>query len=107
MNNIEYSPRNWFWVVGGDESRAWSSATGTYVIDYPAGQTTRIANEIELYDVLAKAGLAHKAPQRAFSATEVRGALVTIDAAATGEAADAIALTEVAELIGLRLPNLE
>ena len=107
MIDFEYSPRSWFWVVGGDESRAWSSAAGAYVVDYPAAQATRIANEIELYDVLAKAGLAHKAPQRAFSAAEVRGALLTIDAVATGEATDATSLAEVAELIGLRLPNLE
>lgn len=104
MIGIEYSPRNWFWIVGGDESRAWSSAAGAYVTDYPIGQTTRIANEVELYDVLAKAGLAHKAPQRTFSASEVRDALIGIDADATGDASDAEALSTVAGEINLVLP---
>lgn len=45
-------PQDWFWVVGDDESRAWSSAAGAYVTDYPAGSVTRILNEHELTDVL-------------------------------------------------------
>ncbi len=28
---IWYNPSDWFWIVGGDESRAWSSAAGAYV----------------------------------------------------------------------------
>lgn len=53
-----YEPKNWFWVVGGDESRAWSSAQGQYVAEYPANRTTRILNEDELCDVLRPHGLA-------------------------------------------------
>lgn len=26
-----YDPKNWFWYVGGDRTRAYSSATGDYV----------------------------------------------------------------------------
>jgi hypothetical protein len=51
-------PHDWFWVVGGDESRAWSSAVGGYVIEYPiANGLTRIASEQELTDVLKSYGL--------------------------------------------------
>jgi len=28
---MTYTPSNWYWIVGGDESQAWSSAAGTYV----------------------------------------------------------------------------
>lgn len=52
-----YDPRNWFWIVGGDESRAWSSAAGGYVTSWPAEQVTRIASEQELSDVLRPYGL--------------------------------------------------
>jgi len=106
MADDVYNARNWFWIVSGDESRAWSSAEGAYVSDYPDEQTTRIANEVELYDVLARSGLAHKAPQRAFSAEEVRAALLNIDAGATGDAADAVALGIVADEIGIVLPSV-
>jgi len=101
-----YDVRNWFWIIDGDEARAWSSAAGGYVTDYPHEQTTRIANEVELYDVLARAGLAHKAPQQAFSSSEVRAALLVIDSEVTGNAADAEALQEVAASIGLVLPAI-
>lgn len=52
-----YTPRDWFWIVGGDESRAWSSAAGAYVAEYPVELTTRIADEAELTDVLRGHGL--------------------------------------------------
>lgn len=57
-----YDPRNWFWIVGGDESRAWSSAACAYVSDYPTDRLTRILNEAELNDVLRPYGLALPAP---------------------------------------------
>lgn len=59
---MEYDPFNWFWLVGGDDSRAWSSATGAYVSDYPVDRVTRIASEAELNDVLRPYGLALPAP---------------------------------------------
>lgn len=49
-----FDPRDWFWVVNGDESRAWSSAAGGYVAEYPRGRVTRIASEAELQEVLAQ-----------------------------------------------------
>lgn len=53
-----YSPHSWFWVVGNDTSRAWSSTAGTYVTSWPADRVTRIASEAELTDVLRPYGLA-------------------------------------------------
>lgn len=52
-----YDPADWFWVLGDDKSRAWSSAAGTYVTDFPADRLTRIASEDELSDVLRPYGV--------------------------------------------------
>ena len=57
-----YDPFNWYWYVGGDETKAFSSVSGDYV---PANDATlvawmadgtvpsRILNEDELGEVLA------------------------------------------------------
>ena len=53
-----YNPYDWFWIVGGDESRYWSSATAAYVDVLPDGAgVTRIGSESELSAVLAVYGL--------------------------------------------------
>jgi hypothetical protein len=57
-----FDSRTWFWIVGGDESRAWSSAAGGYVSEYPTDRLTRIASEEELSDVLRRYGLPVPAP---------------------------------------------
>lgn len=77
-----FTPSNWFWVIGGDESRFWSSADGRYVdvlppnfnmsiqsaLDAQVGiggdqyVVFRIASEAELNDVLRPYGLALPAP---------------------------------------------
>lgn len=101
-----YNPREWFWIVGGDESRAWSSASASYVTDYPQDRLSRIANEVELYDVLARSNLAPKAPQRTFTASEVRDAFLRIDAVETGDASTALELGSVGENIGMNLPPI-
>jgi len=62
MLSAWYDPLNWFWIVGSDESQAWSSASGCYVTDYPSDHLTRIASEAELNDVLRPYGLALPAP---------------------------------------------
>ena len=59
---ITYMPRNWHWIVGGDTSRAWSSAARAYVAEYPPDRVTRIVSELELRDVLAAAGCPDQAP---------------------------------------------
>lgn len=91
---MTYDPRDWYWIVGGDESRAWSSAQGAYVpVDDAAyrkwldagGVATRIHNEAELYEVLAKAGIPDKGPdvpQRdidRLAATDIRMARIAED----------------------------
>ena len=59
----DYNPRNWYWIVGGEESHLWSSAAAAYVPQtdktfsawFNAGNyPTRIASEAELRDVLAQ-----------------------------------------------------
>lgn len=77
-----YDHYDWYWIVAGDETRAWSSAAGAYVAELPAGWhasaqaaidafgedvfertdvvvsiATRIASERELTDVLKVYGL--------------------------------------------------
>jgi hypothetical protein len=53
-----FTPLDWFWIIGDDESRFWSSAVDGYVTTAAedAG-VTRIASEDELTDVLAVYGL--------------------------------------------------
>lgn len=59
MNNFLswYDPRNWHWVIGSDGSRAWSTASSSYVAEYPSDAVTRIASEAELRDVLRPYGI--------------------------------------------------
>lgn len=68
---IPFDPANWYWFVGGDRSRLWSSAAGAYVSpddkayllwlgEGPLPST--IASDDELHEVLAGHGLADKAP---------------------------------------------
>lgn len=60
----KYSPQNWYWAVGGDEARVYSSASAAYVpvadATYKAwvdagNVPTRIDTEANLFDVLASA----------------------------------------------------
>lgn len=47
-------PSDWFWMIGNDESRYWSSAAAGYVDALPDGAgATRIASEAELWAVIA------------------------------------------------------
>lgn len=66
-----YDPKDWYWIVGGNEAQVFSSATGNYVsANDPAylawladgTRPTRIASEAELGEVLAEARVR---PQRA------------------------------------------
>lgn len=77
----DYDPSDWYWIVGGDESRFWSSQAGAYVAELPEGAgVTRIANEFELIDVLVGAGLPGNAPPMP-PAAERLAALAHIDRA--------------------------
>lgn len=53
----QYDPLDWFWIVGSDYARAWSSAAGTYVHAWPLDRVTRIPTETALRDVLKPYGL--------------------------------------------------
>lgn len=61
---MAFNIRNWYWIVAGDESRLYSSATGDYVLPNnaallawraaePDNIPSRILNETELGEVLA------------------------------------------------------
>ena len=56
-----YNPRDWYWILGGDESRVWSSRRKAYVPDDDEDyatflaigrRPTRIESEAELAAVL-------------------------------------------------------
>lgn len=89
----DYNPHDWFWIVGGDESRFWSSAAGAYVEELPDGWyshvrgavwamedeeavsiPTHIASEAELDDVLAVHGMSGPTarPKRRKSTIQLR-----------------------------------
>lgn len=60
-----FNPRAWYWVVGADADRVYSSARGRYVSTEDeayvawcaAGRPTHIASEPELIDVLTQRGV--------------------------------------------------
>lgn len=100
-----YNPKDWYWQIGDDSTRFWSSKDKAFVTELPDGaQPSRIASEVELYDVLCKARAKAYAPSRTFTIAEVREALSHIDAGLVGDASDAASLAAIAEEIGLTLP---
>ena len=52
-----FDPYDWYWIVGDDQSRAWSSRKMAYVSQWPANRVTRIASEEDLDIVLRQHGL--------------------------------------------------
>lgn len=54
-----FDPMNWFWIVGDDDTRAYSSAAGGYVdvAQAPEDRITRIASMDELIEVLRAANV--------------------------------------------------
>lgn len=67
-----YRPDKWYWIVGGDTSRAWSSAAGAYVQQWPTDRVTRIGSGAELSAVLRPHGLAIPTPVAADVKDECR-----------------------------------
>lgn len=54
---FNYTPEDWYWIVE-DNSRIWSSLDSRYVETVPSGKDfTRVANELELSEVLKVYGL--------------------------------------------------
>ncbi|MBS0250157.1 MAG: hypothetical protein JSR78_03730 [Proteobacteria bacterium] len=56
-------PAAWFWIVGDDASKAWSSAAGAYVTDFPPDRAIHIASEDALSDALRPFALALALPK--------------------------------------------
>jgi len=53
---IPYNPYTWHWLVGDDESRAWSSAAGAWVTSWDDERLTRIEDLTGLDEVLRRNG---------------------------------------------------
>ena len=89
---MEYTPKNWFWLVGGDDTRTWSSAASAWVDSWPADRLTRIASEDELSDVLRPHGL--------------RGPVVTADDVRAEAQRRIVSLTGAADLTSCLIKQL-
>lgn len=51
---MTYDPRDWYWIVGNDESKYWSSKSSSYVTKKPDDYgVTKIDTEANLAEVLA------------------------------------------------------
>lgn len=60
---MTYNPHDWYWVVGNDTNRYWSSKAAAYVAKKPKGYgATKIDTEHNLSEVLAVYGLAGPVP---------------------------------------------
>jgi hypothetical protein len=69
----KYTPRDWYWLVGGDATRAWSSASGSYVTQWHTERVTQIDTAESLNDVLRPYGLDLPAPTYADYAAAIQG----------------------------------
>lgn len=78
---MQYDPFDWYWIVGGDTSKAWSSLTSTYVTDYPEDRITHIATSDDLSDVLRRWGLKVPAPDAADIKAEAQRRIVVLTGA--------------------------
>ncbi len=83
---MTYNAQDWFWIVGGNGTRAWSSAANAYVTTWDQARQTRIATEQELADVLRPYGL--------------RGPAVTIEDVRAEAQRRIITLTGTQDIIG-------
>lgn len=54
---MDYTPQDWFWIVGSDESKAWSSANLEYVTHWPDDRVSRTGSEAELSETLQVYGI--------------------------------------------------
>lgn len=79
--DIPHTPRDWYWIVGGDASKAWSSLSSSYVTEYPEDRITRIATAEDLSDVLRQWGLKVPAPAVADIKAEAQRRIIAITGA--------------------------
>ncbi len=54
-----FNPSRWFWRIGDDTSRYWSSEVSAYVTEANPLNTTCVPDEAQLIAVLTNLGLAH------------------------------------------------
>jgi hypothetical protein len=54
---MNFTPSDWFWKVGDDASRFWSSTSGGYVQSADPDRTTNVADEDQLSAVLRHLGI--------------------------------------------------
>ena len=93
---IPYNIRNWYWFVGGDETRPWSSAAGKSVFAYgyiftsdqafqawlaAGGMPTRIDSEDNLKEVVRRLLPKHVIIERLHAAGKLTAARAALDAA--------------------------
>lgn len=57
-----YTPQDWFWVVGDDVSRMWSSAAKAYVPFDPSEYFSEAPTEADVLAALTAAGYPHLGP---------------------------------------------
>jgi len=57
MSETMFDVHDWFWIVGDNNAKAWSSAADKYVDTWPASRVTRIKTDEELTAVLSPYGL--------------------------------------------------
>jgi hypothetical protein len=91
---LAFDPANWFWIIGDDESKAWSSAAGAYATEWDETRLTRIASKEELSNVLRPYGLTLPAPTDADYSVAIQA---VIDAVARSKNyADGVSLASYA-----------
>lgn len=88
---MEYDPKNWFWKVGGDETKVFSSAVGDYVqLNAPAylawlalGNSPRaIDTEESLGEVLAPLAIRPTNPEVLDAYKDTQASNITVKIAA-------------------------
>lgn len=82
-----FSISAWHWIVRDDASRAWSSAAGAWVADYPSERVTRIGSEAELRAVLRQHGMRGPGADAIDVKAEAQRRIVTLVGAPSVEAA--------------------
>jgi hypothetical protein len=114
---INYTPEDWYWTVGADTERVYSSAQAAYVPAtdaayraWAAGDTrtpTRIPNEEELHDVLTGVGVSPNADlgtaaQKARAALAGGTVILTCAAAPSLNGTYSVGPEAQADIVGLQ-----
>lgn len=60
--DMPFNIKDWYWLVGNDTTKAWSSREKSYVTEWQENRVTKIISEAELNEVFYNAGLWQLAP---------------------------------------------